>query len=416
MTEKDQEPAVNEETPTTEAPEAVKVEETTSATEAVPVEQVVSENTKIYVGNLSWSVTSDDLGAHMGSTGCSVVSANVLSSANGRSRGCGIVQYASSDDAAKAILTLNGTELMGRDIFVREDREEKQGGGNFNTATVNNNNGEGATAGSRTRLYVGNLAYSVKWQHLKDFFRQAGNVVYAEVMTEGNGRSKGCGIVEFETADEAEAAKNLTDEELNGRAIFVREDREIAKSHSSGSGGVSVYVGNLSYETSWQDLKDHMRAAGNVDKADIISGGDGRSKGCGVVTYQKPQEAARAIRELQDSMLNGRPIFVREDREYGHNSGRSHSYSKNNGGGKGCQLFVSNLPFDTPSWKEVKDHFRQAGEVEHVDVFQYHNGKLKGTATVRYFNAEDAQNALDTLNGVDFMGRELALRFDSKAH
>lgn len=43
-------------------------------------------------------------------------------------------------------------------------------------------------------------------------------------------------------------------------------------SHSSGGprsggigGGTSVYVGNLAYETSWQNLKDHMRKAGNVD-------------------------------------------------------------------------------------------------------------------------------------------------------
>jgi len=72
-------------------------------------------------------------------------------------------------------------------------------------------------------------------------------------------------IVEFETAEEAEEAKKLTDTELNGRGIFVREDRETPKPHG-GSSGTSVYIGNLSYETSWQDLKDHMRAAGNVDK------------------------------------------------------------------------------------------------------------------------------------------------------
>jgi len=157
-----------------------------------------------------------------------------------------------------------------------------------------------------------------------------------------------------------------------------------------------------------------MRAAGNVDKADVITGGDGRSKGCGVVTYQKPQEAARAIRELQDSMLNGRPIFVREDREKSHQSGRPYSNSKNSGGGKGCQLFVSNLSFDT-TWMELKEHFLAAGDVDHVDVLEYPNGRKKGTATVRFFNAEDAENAVATLNGVDLMGRDLAIKIDSKA-
>lgn len=245
-------------------------------------------------------------------------------------------------------------------------------------------------------------------------------------MTEGgSGRSKGCGIVEMETVEEAEAAKLLTDQELNGRPLFVREDRENGKSSSS-NGSASVYVGNLSYETSWQDLKDHMRAAGNVDKADIITGSDGRSKGCGVVTYQKAQDATRAINELQDSILNERPIFVREDREHGKkNSGRSNrggGYRGGGGGGgvfsggveSGCQLFVSNLSFDT-TWRELKDHFRQAGDVEHVDVLEYPNGRKKGTAIVRFSNEEDAANAIETLNGVELMGRDLGVKIDQNA-
>ena len=53
-----------------------------------------------------------------------------------------------------------------------------------------------------------------------------------------------------------------------------------------------------------------MRAAGNVDKADILKGLDGRSKGCGVVLYQKLHKVVRAIRELQNSMLHGRNRIV----------------------------------------------------------------------------------------------------------
>jgi hypothetical protein len=63
----------------------------------------------------------------------------------------------------------------------------------------------GGGSGSR-RVYVGNLDWSVSWQDLKDHFRECGEVIYADVMTEGGkgkGRSKGCGIVEFETAKEA---------------------------------------------------------------------------------------------------------------------------------------------------------------------------------------------------------------------
>ena len=44
-----------------------------------------------------------------------------------------------------------------------------------------------------------------------------------------------------------------------------------------------VFVGNLSFKTTWQGLKDHMREAGDVIRADIFSDPTGRSKGCGYV-------------------------------------------------------------------------------------------------------------------------------------
>ena len=81
--------------------------------------------------------------------------------------------------------------------------------------------------------------------------------------------------------------------------------------------GVSrfVYVGNLSWDVMWQDLKDHMKEAGNVIRADVMMGDDGRSKGCGIVEYATVEEANRAILQRHNSNLKGRLIFVREDRD-----------------------------------------------------------------------------------------------------
>ncbi|KAL7485818.1 hypothetical protein ACHAW6_011410 [Cyclotella cf. meneghiniana] len=397
---------------------------------------VDANNTRVYVGNLSWSTGWRDLKDHMKAAG-DVVRADVLSSYDGRSKGCGIVEYASAEEARKAVEELNNTELMGRQIFVREDRESA------NTAG-------GGEDGQSKRVYVGNLSWDVAWQDLKDHMRTAGDVQYAEVMTDHDGRSKGCGIVEFTTAEGAkEAIEKLTDTELKGRMIFVREDREQGGGgggggghhhgggggwhHSGGrghhgGGGLSVYVGNLAYETSWQDLKDHMRAAGNVDKADILKGDDGRSKGCGIVIYQKPAEAARAIRELQNTQLHGRPIFVREDREQGggHHGGGYHrggggyqnrhnnSYMQGTPAEEGCQLFVGNLSWET-GWRELKDHFRQCGEVDRAEVAEGSDGRKRGFGLVRFHSAKDAQNAIRKLNGVEFMGRALDVRLDNKA-
>jgi len=364
----------------------------------------------------------------MKTTGCEVTRADVMTGHDGRSKGCGIVEFATVEGAQRAVLTLNDTELMGRQIFVREDREVA---GKAASANADGNEGSGGDAQSR-RCYVGNLSWDVAWQDLKDHMRSEGDVVFAEVMTEPSGRSKGCGIVEYATPEEAQnAITNLTDTELKGRMIFVREDRETASGGGGGGGGgntgggnhrqsASVYVGNLAFETSWQDLKDHMRGAGNVDQSNVLTGEDGRSKGCGIVLYQRPQDAQRAIRELHNSELHGRPILVREDREQGGGNPRHRSnYRSNNnnsggGGDAGTQLFVGNLSFDT-TWRELKDHFRQCGDVERAEVMESPDGRRKGFGTVKFYYPKDANNAIRRLNGTELQGRRLEVRLDLKA-
>jgi RNA recognition motif-containing protein len=234
---------------------------------------------RVYVGNLSWEVTWKELKDHMKKCECEIVRADVLASPDGRSKGCGIVEFA-SEEGAKRALTLNDSDLMGRQIFVREDRESGSGGGYYTQQPGNatsggdaGGNSEGGDEKQGCRVYVGNLSWDVSWQDLKDHMRSAGEASFAEVMQGSDGRSKGCGVVEFKSPEEAKVAiETLNDSELKGRMIFVREDRETSgggrRGGGQGGGGKStaIYVGNLAYETSWQDLKDHMRQAGNVDE------------------------------------------------------------------------------------------------------------------------------------------------------
>lgn len=394
------------------------------------------KNRRVYVGNLAWEVSWQDLKDLMKSTG-NVTRADIMQTPDGRSKGCGIVEFATAEGAKQAVLTLNDTELMGRQIFVREDREDRSGpsgGGRHRFSS-------GSNAQSR-RVYVGNLSWDIAWPELKDHMRQSGEVVHAEVICEHNGRSKGCGIVEYATEEAVKAAiETLTHTDLKGRTIFVREDREISSSGTTGGHGssssdaggrsqnTSVYVWNLSYDTSWQELKDHMRKAGNVDQATLLTDPEGKSIGCGIVVYQRPHEAARAIRELQDSDLKGRPMHLREDRvqsgrghHHHHHGGRGfggrgrrdqQQQQQHHGGEEGSQLFVSNLSFDT-TWRELKDHFKQCGDVERADV-KFSDGKSRGFGTVRFYKAEDAEAAMKTLNGVELQRRNLEVRLDNKA-
>lgn len=86
-------------------------------------------STKLYVGNLSFRVTSDDLLEHFSQAG-SVESANVvMDRETGRSRGFGFVEMSNSDDASAAIEQFNGVEYDGRNLVVNEARPREEGGG-----------------------------------------------------------------------------------------------------------------------------------------------------------------------------------------------------------------------------------------------------------------------------------------------
>ena len=84
---------------------------------------------KLYVGNIPFSTTDDDL-RQLFETHGTVVSARVITDREtGRSRGFGFVEMANSADAEGAIAALNGTSMDGRDLTVNEARERTGGGG-----------------------------------------------------------------------------------------------------------------------------------------------------------------------------------------------------------------------------------------------------------------------------------------------
>jgi len=340
-----------------------------------------SSEARVYVGNLSWDVTWQDLKEHMQQAG-EVEFADVMTEGStGRSKGCGIVAYCTEEDAKKACEELTDSELKGRQIFVREDRGKGSKGEKGEKGEKGGNKGRDKGGGKgpveSTRIYVGNLSWDATSADLEDAFRACGEIVSANVMEDSEkGRSRGFGIVEFKTVEDAQAAvEQLQDTEILGRTIFVREDqakgergkggkgydndRGKGKSYGDdrgkgwsyggkgydndrgkggkgfdrkggggkgrygdedGKGGdplCKVFVSNLAFSVSWQDLKDHCRSVGEVGRVEIMTEGGmkgGRSKGCGIVEFGTPGEAKEAVERLHDSELSGRAILVREYR------------------------------------------------------------------------------------------------------
>ena len=90
-------------------------------------------STKLYVGGLPYSVTEQQLNELFAQQG-TVSSAKVITDKfTGQSRGFGFVEMSTTEEAQKAISTLNGTQLDGRSLTVNEAKpqEKRTGGGGF---------------------------------------------------------------------------------------------------------------------------------------------------------------------------------------------------------------------------------------------------------------------------------------------
>jgi RNA recognition motif-containing protein len=98
----------------------------------------------IYVGNLSFDTTEDDLRNAFSSYGTITSVAIIKDKFSGESRGFGFVEMANNAEAQKAISELGGTELNGRTLNVNEarPREERGGGGGGNRGRFQGGGGQ----------------------------------------------------------------------------------------------------------------------------------------------------------------------------------------------------------------------------------------------------------------------------------
>lgn len=104
---------------------------------------------KLYVGNLPFTVTEDALNQLFAEVGAVQSAKVVLDKMTGKSKGFGFVEYSNEDDARKAIDKFNGYELDGRTIKVSEarPREETGGGGGGGGPRFRSHGGGGGPRG-----------------------------------------------------------------------------------------------------------------------------------------------------------------------------------------------------------------------------------------------------------------------------
>jgi RNA recognition motif-containing protein len=100
--------------------------------------------------------------------------------------------------------------------------------------------------------------------------------------------------------------------------------------------GKKLYVGNLSFQTTSQDLQDFFKTAGTVDSASVITDRDtGQSKGFAFVEMSTDDEAAAAIEQFNGKELDGRMLRVNEARPRESRPGGGGGRGFGGGGGGG---------------------------------------------------------------------------------
>ncbi|KAJ4727680.1 Serine/arginine-rich-splicing factor like [Melia azedarach] len=198
---------------------------------------------------------------------------------------------------------------------------------------------------SRT-LYVGNLPGDIREREVEDLFYKYGPIAHIDLKIPP--RPPGYAFVEFEEARDAEdAIRGRDGYDFDGHRLRVelahggrgRSSSDRHSSYSSGRGrGVSrrseyrVLVTGLPSSASWQDLKDHMRRAGDVCFSQVFRDGSGTT---GIVDYTNYDDMKHAIKKLDDSEFRNAfsraYVRVREydpRRDGSRSPGRGRSYSR----------------------------------------------------------------------------------------
>ncbi|CAH9081308.1 unnamed protein product [Cuscuta europaea] len=190
-------------------------------------------------------------------------------------------------------------------------------------------------------LYVGNLPGDIREREVEDLFYKYGPIAHIDMKIPP--RPPGYAFVEFKDAQDAEdAIRGRDGYDFDGHRLRVElahggrgqsstNDRHSNyKSGRGPQGGVSrrsdyrVMITGLPKSASWQDLKDHMRRAGDVCFSQVFREGSGMS---GVVDYTNYDDMKHAIKKLDASEFrnaySSAVICVKE-----YESGRSRSLSR----------------------------------------------------------------------------------------
>ncbi|RVE67020.1 hypothetical protein OJAV_G00113130 [Oryzias javanicus] len=265
----------------------------------------------IFIKNLDKSIDNKALYDTFSAFG-NILSCKVVCDENG-SKGYGFVHFETQESAERAIEKMNGMLLNDQKVFVGRFKSRKEREAEL-----------GAQAKDFTNVYIKNFGEDMDDDKLKEIFSKFGNALSVRVMTDASGKNRGFGFVSFEKHEDAQkAVDEMNGKELNGKAMFVgraqkkmerqmelkRKFEQMKKDRTTRYQGVNLYVKNLDDSIDEDRLRKEFSPFGMITSTKVMMEG-GRSKGFGFVCFSSPEEATKAVTEMNGRIVATKPLYV----------------------------------------------------------------------------------------------------------
>ena len=264
----------------------------------------------IFIKNLDKSIDNKALLDTFAQFG-TITSAKVAMDGQGNSKGYGFVQFETAEAAQAAIDNVNGMELNDKQVYV----------GPFQRRSDRSNSGEAKF----NNVYVKNLSENLSDEKLREKFAEHGAVTSCVIMKDEEGKSKGFGFVCFESPESAASAvekldgytedektwvvcraQKKSEREAELKAKFEAERRERMEKMA----GANLYIKNLEDGTDDDKLRELFKEFGTITSCRVMRDASGTSRGSAFVAFSSPDEATRAVTEMNGKMVGAKPLYV----------------------------------------------------------------------------------------------------------
>uniref|UniRef100_A0A4W5MZF7 Polyadenylate-binding protein n=1 Tax=Hucho hucho TaxID=62062 RepID=A0A4W5MZF7_9TELE len=265
----------------------------------------------VFIKNLDKTIDNKALYDTFSAFG-NILSCKVVCDENG-SKGYAFVHFETQDAADRAIEKMNGMLLNDRKVFVGRFKSRKEREADL-----------GAKAKEFTNVYIKNFGDDMNDDKLKELFDQYGKTLSVRVMADPSGKSRGFGFVSYEKHEDAnKACEEMNGQEFNGKTVFVgraqkkmerqaelkRKFEMLKQERISRYQGVNLYIKNLDDTIDDEKLRKEFTPFGSITSAKVMLE-EGRSKGFGFVCFSNPEEATKAVTEMNGRIVGSKPLYV----------------------------------------------------------------------------------------------------------